>query len=206
MDKDIPYLEKLSRELRAKSASAGVAGHNQAVPKTLREVSLQSIGETEWVPQSGENRILGMVEGRPDWVVSRQRAWGVPITVFVRKGDGEVLVDAKVNERVYEAMFAEGADVWFSETDGARFLEASYDPSELEQVRDVLDVWSTRGSRMALCWRTCTSRGWWASSGRSTAGGTASCIWRARTSIAAGSIPRCWNRAARVGALRSMLC
>ncbi len=146
MDKDIPYLEKLSRELRAKSASAGGAGHNQAVPKTLREVSLQSIRDTEWVPKSGENRITGMIEAKPDWVISRQRAWGVPITVFVRKSNGEVLVDAKVNQRIYDAMYAEGADAWFSDTDGARFLKPDYDPADFEKVNDVLDVWFDSGS------------------------------------------------------------
>ncbi len=146
MDKEIPYLEKLSRELRAKSASAGGAGHNQAVPKTLREVSLQSIRDTEWVPKSGENRITGMIEAKPDWVISRQRAWGVPITVFVRKSDGEVLVDAKVNQRIYDAMYAEGADAWFSDTDGARFLKPEYNPTDFEKVNDVLDVWFDSGS------------------------------------------------------------
>jgi isoleucyl-tRNA synthetase len=146
MDKDIPFLEKLSRELRAKSASAGGAGHNQAVPKTLREVSLQSIRDTEWVPKSGENRITGMIEAKPDWVISRQRAWGVPITVFVRKSDGEVLVDAKVNGRIYDAMYAEGADAWFSDTDGARFLKPDYNPADFEKVNDVLDVWFDSGS------------------------------------------------------------
>ncbi len=146
MDKDIPFLEKLSRELRAKSASASGAGHNQAIPKTLREVSLQSIRDTEWVPKSGENRITGMIEAKPDWVISRQRAWGVPITVFVKKSDGEVLVDAKVNQRIYDAMYAEGADAWFSDADGARFLKPDYDPADFEKVNDVLDVWFDSGS------------------------------------------------------------
>jgi len=146
MDKDIPFLEKLSRELRAKSAVASDAGHNLAVPKTLREVSLQSIRDTEWVPKSGENRITGMIEAKPDWVISRQRAWGVPITVFVRKSDGEVLVDAKVNQRIHDAMYAEGADAWFSDTDGARFLKRDYNPADFEKVNDVLDVWFDSGS------------------------------------------------------------
>jgi len=146
MDKEIPYLEKLSRELRAKNSAAGGAGHNQAIPKTLREVSLQSIRDTEWVPKSGENRITGMIEAKPDWVISRQRAWGVPITVFVRKSNGEVLVDAKVNQRIYDAMYAEGADAWFSDTDGARFLKPDYNPADFEKVNDVLDVWFDSGS------------------------------------------------------------
>ena len=145
MDKDIPFLETLSRELRAKSPATG-SGHNQPIPKSLREVSLQSIRDTEWVPKSGENRITGMIEAKPDWVISRQRAWGVPIAVFVRKSSGEVLVDDKVNQRIYDAMYAEGADAWFSDADGARFLKPDYDAADFEKVNDVLDVWFDSGS------------------------------------------------------------
>ena len=64
-----------------------------------------------------------MIEAKPDWVVSRQRAWGVPIAVFTKKGTNDVLVDAKVNKRIYDAMYKEGADAWFSDKDGARFLK-----------------------------------------------------------------------------------
>ncbi len=119
--------------------------------RTLREVALGAIRDTEWVPAAGENRITGMIANRPDWVVSRQRSWGVPITVFVEKETGEILVDAKVNAAIAEAFEEEGADAWFTDLDGARFLEPfGYDPARYERVTDVLDVWFDSGSTHAF--------------------------------------------------------
>src|SRR5712691_4595505 len=83
---------------------------------TLRGIALREIKTTRWVPAAGENRITGMIESRPDWVISRQRAWGVPITVFVREtGDGsaEILNDEAVNKRIVDAFEQEGADAWY---------------------------------------------------------------------------------------------
>ena len=118
--------------------------------RTLREVALQAIEDTQWVPPQGRNRINGMVGNRPDWVVSRQRAWGVPITVFVKKGTGEVLRDERVNARIVAAFAAEGADAWFTDADGARFLAPDHDPEAYEKVTDVLDVWFDSGSTHAF--------------------------------------------------------
>ncbi|GJD93822.1 isoleucine--tRNA ligase [Methylobacterium iners] len=118
--------------------------------RTLRDVALKAIDDTQWVPPQGKNRINGMVANRPDWVVSRQRAWGVPITVFVKRGTSEVLRDEAVNARIAAAFEAEGADAWFTDADGARFLAPDHDPADYEKVTDVLDVWFDSGSTHAF--------------------------------------------------------
>ncbi|HMQ94838.1 MAG TPA: isoleucine--tRNA ligase [Amaricoccus sp.] len=124
---------------------------------TIRERALTSIDRlVTWTPQSGRNRLYSMIEVRPDWVLSRQRAWGVPLTCFVkRQADGgvEILRDAAVNARIAETFRAEGADAWFREDAAARFLGNDHDPAEWEKVTDILDVWFDSGSTHAFVLR-----------------------------------------------------
>ena len=118
--------------------------------KGLRQKALKAIDQTRWFPERGRNRIRAMVSDRPDWCVSRQRVWGVPIAIFVHKKTGEPLRDAHVHSRIVEAFRQKGSDVWFRE-DPLQFLEGHpYDPNDYEPVYDILDVWFDSGSTHAF--------------------------------------------------------
>jgi isoleucyl-tRNA synthetase len=112
---------------------------------TLRSRALSAIDDTRFVPGAGQNRLRAMIEGRPDWVLSRQRAWGVPIAIFAGE-QGEILVDEAVNARILEAFEQEGADAWFAEGAKDRFLGNDHDHEKWHQVMDILDVWFDSGS------------------------------------------------------------
>ncbi|PPQ35279.1 isoleucine--tRNA ligase [Rhodopila globiformis] len=118
-------------------------------PHDIRGKALAAIAITKFVPDQGRNRIGSMVASRPDWCISRQRAWGVPITVFVEKRTGQPLRDPAVVQRIVAAFEKEGADTWYS-SPPSRFLGPDYNPDEYEQVMDIVDVWFESGSTHAF--------------------------------------------------------
>ncbi|MFM8543009.1 MAG: isoleucine--tRNA ligase [Chakrabartia sp.] len=115
----------------------------------LRDTALAAIEQTRWVPEKGQNRIRSMVEGRPDWVLSRQRAWGVPITLFVNRKTGQYLNDPAVNARIVAGVRAQGVDAW-SDSRAQEYLGAEYRAEDYERVADILDVWFDSGSTHAF--------------------------------------------------------
>ncbi len=128
----------------------------------LRDKALAAIEATQWVPPQGKNRIRSMVENRPDWCISRQRAWGVPIAVFVEKQTGEPLRDQGVVDRVAAAFEEAGADAWYT-TDPSVFLGPERNPADFEQVTDIADVWFDSGSTHSFVLETRPDLKWPAS-------------------------------------------
>ncbi len=135
---------------------------------TLRETAMKAISDTRFIPEKGRNRLTSMVEGRPDWLISRQRAWGVPIALFVHRETGQLLVDTEVNARIVAAVATEGVDAWdearayfylngYEAGDDPAAMEGVMlqekfprDPDDYEMIADILDVWFDSGCTHAF--------------------------------------------------------
>jgi isoleucyl-tRNA synthetase len=118
-------------------------------PEHIRDHALKALDATRFVPDQGRNRIRSMVETRPDWCISRQRAWGVPIAIFVNKTTKQILNDPEIFARTRALFEAEGADAWYARPP-SDFLGNAYNPDDYEQVFDIVDVWFESGSTHAF--------------------------------------------------------
>ena len=112
---------------------------------SLRNKAIKAINETIFYPQKGKERLLSMIEGRPDWCVSRQRVWGVPLPIFINKKTNEPLRDKEVIERIAKIYEKEGSDCWFTD-DSGKFLGDKHDPKEYDKLNDIVEVWFDSGS------------------------------------------------------------
>ena len=160
------------KELKARDSLVGIKSYNHSYPhswrskkpiifrttpqwfislekNSLREKAIRSINQTKWIPSSSKNRIESMVVNRPDWCVSRQRSWGVPITIFINKKTKEPLKDKNVMDKIIEDVKKYGSDVWIA-GDPYKYLGDDYDPNDYEVIKDILDVWFDSGSTHAF--------------------------------------------------------
>jgi isoleucyl-tRNA synthetase len=118
-----------------------------SIDKTLRKTALEGIDSVEFYPKSSKNRLKPMIEGRPDWCISRQRSWGVPIAFFRIKSTKEVIFDTSVLEHIASLFDLHGADAWYSMTIAELLpVDSGYNPDDLEKIDDILDVWFDSGS------------------------------------------------------------
>ncbi len=116
----------------------------------LRKRALKAIKETRWVPAQGQNRITAMIEQRPDWCISRQRAWGVPIALFINKDTNDPLKDDVILNRIVDVFEEEGSDAWWSKDTAFFFEGTDHDPAQYKKVFDIVDVWFESGSTHAF--------------------------------------------------------
>ena len=152
MDQDlIQFSPKTPAEKGWESEGGAIdpADEELCAAPSLRQIAMSEIEATRFVPEKGRNRLRSMVEGRPDWLISRQRAWGVPIALFVHRESGQLLVDADVNARIVAAVTTEGVDAW-DEARAVEFLGPDRNPDDYEMIADILDVWFDSGCTHAF--------------------------------------------------------
>ncbi len=111
----------------------------------LRKKAIKSINETNFYPKKGKERLLSMIEGRPDWCVSRQRVWGVPLPIFINKKTKQPLKDKKIIDRIASVYEKQGSDCWFTD-DPKVFLGNEYNPNDYDKLNDIVEVWFDSGS------------------------------------------------------------